>query len=39
MISQKKTPDQYIESCIELYLDIVNLFLEILRILGHLSRD
>mmetsp|Transcript_30151 Transcript_30151/g.70439 ORF Transcript_30151/g.70439 Transcript_30151/m.70439 type:complete len:137 (+) Transcript_30151:131-541(+) len=37
MISQRLGPDQYIEATIMLYLDIVNLFLELLRILQHLQ--
>ena len=40
LISQWLSPDEYIPAAITLYLDIVNLFLHILRILASLqSRD
>ncbi len=39
-ISKRLSPDEYITAAISLYLDIVNLFLHILRILASLqSRD
>jgi len=31
------TPDQYVEASISLYLDIINLFMEFLRILSILN--
>ncbi len=37
MIAQRVSPDEYVMASIELYLDFVNLFLYILRILAHLS--
>jgi hypothetical protein len=39
LIAQKLSPDQYIEATITLYLDIVNLFLELLRILQYLNNS
>ena len=36
-ISQRLSPDDYISAAISLYLDIVNLFLHILRILAEIS--
>jgi hypothetical protein len=37
LIANKLGPDQFIEATLMLYLDIVNLFLELLRILQHLN--
>mmetsp|Transcript_5720 Transcript_5720/g.12460 ORF Transcript_5720/g.12460 Transcript_5720/m.12460 type:complete len:244 (+) Transcript_5720:200-931(+) len=37
MISRRLSPDEYVFGAISLYLDIVNLFLNILRILGEMS--
>lgn len=37
LIANKLSPDQYIEATLMLYLDIANLFLELLRILQHLN--
>ena len=34
MIMKKLSPEEYIVASIELYLDIINLFLKILRIMG-----
>ena len=34
LISKRLSPDEYIAASINLYLDILNLFLHILRILG-----
>jgi len=39
MIARKLSPDEYIPASISLYLDILNLFLHILRILSSLQRD
>uniref|UniRef100_A0A1I7XWF0 Protein lifeguard 4 n=2 Tax=Steinernema glaseri TaxID=37863 RepID=A0A1I7XWF0_9BILA len=38
-IMNHSSPEDYIIACINLYLDIVNLFLEILRILNELNRN
>ncbi|KAI9334213.1 inhibitor of apoptosis-promoting Bax1-domain-containing protein [Zopfochytrium polystomum] len=38
MIFEKLSPEEYIDASIQLYLDIINLFLQLLRILGN-SRD
>ena len=39
-ISKRLSPDEYISAAISLYLDIINLFLHILRVLASLqSRD
>eukprot|EP00304_Pavlova_gyrans_P002502 CAMPEP_0206046026 /NCGR_PEP_ID=MMETSP1466-20131121/17537_1 /ASSEMBLY_ACC=CAM_ASM_001126 /TAXON_ID=44452 /ORGANISM="Pavlova gyrans, Strain CCMP608" /LENGTH=264 /DNA_ID=CAMNT_0053420989 /DNA_START=41 /DNA_END=835 /DNA_ORIENTATION=+ len=37
MISKKMGPDQYVQAAISLYLDIINLFVELLRILAYLQ--
>ena len=37
LISQRLGPDQYVQATIALYLDVVNLFLELLRILQYLN--
>lgn len=37
MIAEKLSPDEYIPAAISLYLDILNLFLHILRILSSMS--
>jgi FtsH-binding integral membrane protein len=39
MIANRLSPDEYIHASISLYLDIVNLFLHLLRILSELQRD
>ena len=39
MISKRTSPDDYIPAAIELYLDIANLFLHILRILAAFQND
>jgi len=39
MISQRYSPDEYIMACVDLYLDIVNLFLYILQLLAAAQRD
>mmetsp|Transcript_15616 Transcript_15616/g.51561 ORF Transcript_15616/g.51561 Transcript_15616/m.51561 type:complete len:245 (+) Transcript_15616:55-789(+) len=39
MIANRLSPDEYIHASISLYLDIVNLFLHLLRILAELQRD
>jgi len=39
LISNRLSPDEYITAAISLYLDIVNLFLQILRILAELNRS
>ena len=39
MISKRTSPDDYIPAAIELYLDIANLFLHILRILAHFQEN
>jgi hypothetical protein len=39
MISKRTSPDDYILAAIELYLDIANLFLHILRILAAMQND
>jgi len=40
LIARRLSPDEYIPAAISLYLDIINLFLHILRILASLqSRD
>ena len=39
MISMRTSPDDYIPAAIELYLDIANLFLHILRILAAFQND
>lgn len=37
LISQRMGPDQYVQATLALYLDIVNLFLELLRVLEYLN--
>ena len=39
MISKRTSPDDYVPAAIELYLDIANLFLHILRILAAFQND
>jgi hypothetical protein len=39
MISRRMSPDDYIPAAIELYLDIANLFLHLLRILASMQSD
>lgn len=39
MISRRLSPDDYIPAAIELYLDIANLFLHLLRILAEMQKD
>jgi len=39
IISKRTSPDDYIPAAIELYLDIANLFLHILRILAAFQND
>lgn len=39
MISRRLSPDDYIPAAIELYLDVANLFLHLLRILAEMQRD
>ncbi|KAJ3137224.1 Transmembrane BAX inhibitor motif-containing protein 4 [Physocladia obscura] len=39
MIFTRMTADEYVLAAVELYLDVINLFLAILRILGNSSRD
>lgn len=39
MIMHKVSPEEYIMASVNLYLDILNLFLHILRILGQAKRD
>ena len=39
MISKRLGPDEYIPAAITLYLDIVNLFLHLLRILSEMQRS
>jgi len=39
MISRRLSPDDYIPAAIELYLDIANLFLHLLRILASMQQD
>ena len=38
MIMTRVSPEDYIMATIQLYLDIINLFIEILRILNHANR-
>ncbi len=38
MIMHRVSPEDYIMATIQLYLDIINLFIEILRILNHANR-
>ena len=38
MIMTRVSPEDYIMATIQLYLDIINLFIEILRILNHAIR-
>ncbi|EFO26124.2 hypothetical protein LOAG_02358 [Loa loa] len=38
-IMHHTSPEDYIEACVSLYLDIINLFLEILQILNEASRN
>ncbi len=35
----KVSPDDYVMATVSIYLDIINLFLHILRILGEMRRD
>jgi len=39
MISRRLSPDEYISAAISLYLDILNLFLHLLRILAAMQRS
>jgi len=39
MIMHKVSPEEYIHASVSLYLDIINLFLHILRILGEAKRN
>lgn len=39
MISRRLSPDEYIPAAISLYLDVLNLFLHILRILSEMQRN
>jgi len=39
MISSRLSPDEYIIAVVELYLDFVNLFLYILRLLSHFNNN
>lgn len=39
MILKRLSPEDYIIAAINLYLDILNLFIEILRILNHLNKN
>ena len=38
MIMHRLSPEEYIVATIELYLDIINLFIEILKILDKINR-
>ena len=38
MIMHRLSPEEYIVATIELYLDIINLFIEILKILERVNR-
>lgn len=38
MIMHKVSPEEYVMACINLYLDIINLFLHILRILSEAQK-
>jgi hypothetical protein len=39
MIAKRLSPDEYVLGAITLYLDIINLFLHLLRILSELQRN
>ncbi len=39
VITKRLSPDEYIMGAISLYLDFINLFLYILRVLNNVSRD
>jgi FtsH-binding integral membrane protein len=39
MIMTRVSPEEYISATIELYLDIINLFIEILKILERVNRN
>jgi hypothetical protein len=39
MITKRLSPDEYIMGAIALYLDFINLFLSILRVLNNVNRD
>jgi FtsH-binding integral membrane protein len=38
-IMKKVSPEDYIAAVVRLYLDIINLFIEILKLLRHLQQD
>lgn len=38
-IMRKKSPEEYIDAAVQIYLDITRLFLEILRILEAMRRE
>lgn len=38
-IMHHTSPEDYIEACVSLYLDIINLFLRILQILNEVNRN
>ncbi|VDK23152.1 unnamed protein product [Anisakis simplex] len=38
-IIHHSSPEDYIEACVSLYLDIINLFLRILQIVGEMNRQ
>lgn len=38
-ITKRLSPDEYIMGAISLYLDFINLFLSILRVLNNVNRD
>lgn len=37
-IMHHSSPEDYIDACISVYLDIINLFLRILQIIGEMNR-
>jgi len=39
IITKRLSPDEYIMGAISLYLDFINLFLSILRVLNNMNRD
>lgn len=38
-IMHHSSPEDYIEACVSLYLDIINIFLRILQILNEVNRN